>query len=105
MRSFFMPWWLNRRPVRLVSSQATRSASRKARSARRVMSSRLPIGVGTTTRATLGSQHVLPGGGVPGEGCCAEHARGRAEGSLLDLGEVAGGRASAEVHLLAGGLQ
>src|ERR1700744_6266980 len=42
-----MPKWPNSLAVWRVSSQATRSTERRTRSARRVMSSRLPMGVAT----------------------------------------------------------
>src|SRR5437773_6207599 len=45
--------------VRRVSSQATRSTSRRTRSARRVMSSRLPIGVATTKSVPLRLRRLL----------------------------------------------
>src|SRR5881397_315227 len=45
--------------VRRVSSQAIRSTSRRTRSARRVMSSRLPIGVATTKSVPLRLRRLL----------------------------------------------
>src|SRR5205809_1045339 len=45
--------------VRRVSSQATRSTSRSTRSARRVMPSRLPIGVATTKSVPLRLRRLL----------------------------------------------
>src|SRR2546430_1225504 len=45
--------------VRRVSSQATRSTSRRTRSARRVMSSRLPIGVATTKSVPIRLRRLL----------------------------------------------
>src|SRR5438034_4710229 len=45
--------------VRRVSSHAIRSTSRRTRSARRVMSSRLPIGVATTKNVPLRLRRLL----------------------------------------------
>src|SRR2546422_8306198 len=45
--------------VRRVSSHATRVTSRRTRSARRVMSSRLPIGVATTKSVPLRLRRLL----------------------------------------------
>jgi hypothetical protein len=49
-----MPKCLSKLPVRRVSSAATSSTVFKTFNARRVMSSRLPIGVATTNRVPAG---------------------------------------------------
>src|SRR6266550_8183741 len=49
-----MSKWARSARVRRVSSHAIRAASLRARSARSVMSSRLPIGVATTKRVPRG---------------------------------------------------
>ena len=67
------------------------------------MSSRLPMGVGTTVRGILQlAQQVLSGGGVPGERRGAEDAGSGTEGRDLDLGQVARRGPGAEDDLLAG---
>ena len=48
-----MPWWLNSFRVRRVSYAAIRSASLSTRKARRVMSSRLPMGVATMNNVPM----------------------------------------------------
>src|SRR5881628_3727752 len=54
-----MSKWVRSARVRRVSSHATRVTSRRTRSARRVMSSRLPIGVATTKRVQLRLRRLL----------------------------------------------
>src|SRR5437016_167859 len=54
-----MSKWVRSARVRRVSSHATRVTSRRTRSARRVMSSRLPIGVATTKRVPLRLRRLL----------------------------------------------
>src|SRR2546426_252105 len=55
----WMSKWVRSARVRRVSSHATRVTSRRTRSARRVMSSRLPIGVATTKRVPLRLRRLL----------------------------------------------
>src|SRR5437667_421303 len=54
-----MSKWVRSARVRRVSSHATRVTSRRTRSARRVMSSRLPIGVATTKSVPLRLRRLL----------------------------------------------
>src|SRR5438552_12154099 len=54
-----MSKWVRSARVRRVSSHATRVTSRRTRSARRVMSSRFPIGVATTKRVPLRLRRLL----------------------------------------------
>src|SRR5437762_2635730 len=54
-----MSKWVRSARVRRVSSHATRVTSRRTRSARRVMSSRLPLGVATTRRVPLRLRRLL----------------------------------------------
>src|SRR5712664_1489170 len=71
-----MPKWVRRIRVRRVSSQATSATSFRTRSARNVMSSRLPRGVATT--------YNVPGTGTP-HPALSPKGRGNGLGGLLFL--------------------
>src|SRR3712207_9255864 len=73
------------------------------------MSSRLPIGVGTTIRGKARSlrraEQILPRGRVAGEGSSTEDAGFSAEGCFFNLYEVTAGGHRPEVYLTPSGIE